>query len=79
MVKKILVSILFGISVMGFAQINPLKYKIDSINQKKWDSTAVNLDSLNTPKLVKLDIKKKDTIILRSQESQQGELPVTPF
>ena len=50
MVKKILVSVLFGISVMGFAQINPLKYKIDSINQKKWDSTAVNLDSLNTPK-----------------------------
>ena len=79
MVKKILVSVLFGISVMGFAQINPLKYKIDSINQKKWDSTAVNLDSLNTPKLVKLDIKKKDTIILRSQESQQGELPVTPY
>jgi len=79
MVKKILVSVLFGISVMGFAQINPLKYKIDSINQKKWDSTAVNLDSLNTPKLVKLDIKKKDTIILRNQENQQGELPVTPF
>ena len=79
MVKKILISVLFSISVMGLAQKNPLKYKIDSINQKKWDSTAVNLDSLNTPKLVKLDIKKKDTIILRNQENQQGELPVTPF
>ena len=78
MVKKILIFVLFSISVMGFAQKNPLKYKIDSINQKKWDSTTVNLDSLDTPKLVKLNIKKKDTIILRNQEDKQEELPVTP-
>lgn len=78
MVEKIFIFSLSLVSVFGWTQQNPLRQKIDSIAQKKWDSTSVSLDSLDSPKLVELNLKKKDTVLVK-ERIRQDEIPVTPF
>ncbi|MDO4763577.1 MAG: DUF3078 domain-containing protein [Flavobacteriaceae bacterium] len=78
-IKKII--LLSWLPVLSFAQESPLKKSIDSLVQSKWKSSSINLDSLNSPKLVDLKIKKKDTIILKVPQSilVEEDYPVTPF
>lgn len=55
---------------------------LDSINQKKWDSAALDLDSLANPKIIDLDAHYKDTIIIRDKvvvPSLTENIPITPF
>lgn len=78
MIRKIFIFGLGLISFIGLSQQNPLREKIDSITQKKWDSTAIPLDSLDAPKLVDLKIKQKDTIITKPIVIQE-DIPITPF
>lgn len=78
-IRKIL-AIIFGLPIIGVSQSLEWKQKIDSIAQEKWNSKLENLDSLDTPKLVDLKIKRKDSIVLQSQSVLRGEeVPVTPF
>lgn len=44
------------------AQVVDYQKIIDSIAQKKWDSTSVELDSLANPKIVDIRFIKKDSV-----------------
>lgn len=44
------------------AQINNYQKIIDSIARKKWDSTAIDIDSLANPKIIDLRAIKRDSI-----------------
>lgn len=56
--------------------------EIDSISQKSWDATTLDLDSLSSPILVKLDSHFKDTIVIRDKvviANFTEEIPITPY
>ena len=76
---RILIAFLCFPLLVG-AQENLLK-KIDSITQKKWNEKLVDLDSLDIPKLVDLQIKRKDTVILKQPANVlvAENYPITPF
>lgn len=82
--KKFLLLIVFlSVSSTLLAQKNPdLQKDIDSISQKRWNSIALDLDSLSDPKLVKFDSHFKDTIVIRDKvvvPNLTEELPITPY
>jgi len=67
---------------ISYSQRTEILSQIDSIYQKKWDSTSLNLDSLANPKLENIKVKFKDTIVVSDRIIIQGvpeEIPVTPF
>ena len=65
--KLFLIAVLVITSGRFMSQIskNSLK-EIDSISQKRWDSVALNLDSLANPKLENFEIHFRDTIVILS-------------
>lgn len=70
---------LFGI--FSSQKIN-IYSQIDSINQKKRDSVAIDLDSLSNPNFEKLTTRFKDTIIVQNNiilPSMPEDIPITPF
>lgn len=80
--KKFFSAIFFTFFIWGFSQETKGFLKvIDSINQKKLDSVAINLDSLANPELVNLKANFKDTIVLRDKKRVEipEEIPVTPY
>lgn len=59
-----------------------LQKKIDSISQERWNSVSLDLDSLANPKLINLETKFKDTIVINDKvvvANITGEIPVTPY
>lgn len=86
MQNKLFILFFVLISIFGFSQKKKDFLKqIDSISQKNWNKTNINLDSLNDPKLVEIKAIAKDTIgtvVFRERESPPPPLPdvpVTPF
>lgn len=81
--KKILFVVLAFLSTVFQAQIrSSIQQKIDSISQKRWDSVAIDLDSLANPKLINLETKFKDTIVIHDKlviANVTGEVPITPY
>lgn len=82
--KKILtVFCALFISNAVFSQINTkVLQQIDSISQKRWDSTALDLDSLADPQWVKLESHFQDTIVIKERfliNEFAEDLPVTPY
>ncbi len=81
--RKIWVFVLSFISVVAFSQIrNDVQKQIDSISQSKWNSIALDLDSLANPKLINLEAHFKDTIVIHDKvviANITGEIPVTPY
>ncbi|WP_027375862.1 DUF3078 domain-containing protein [Kaistella palustris] len=79
----ILVFAFLLISSMLFSQNAKDRLKeIDSIAQKRWDSAALDLDSLANPKFVNFDRHFKDTIVIRDKvviANLTDEIPVTPY
>ena len=64
--KKVLAIFCLVLSVVSQAQVTDYQKIIDSISQKKWDSTGVDLDSLSNPKIVDIKRIKKDSIKLNN-------------
>lgn len=78
------ISILAVILFSGFssAQIKILRQHIDSISQQKWQAVQPNLDSIDTPSVEKIKIKKDDSIIVKKQvviPQVSEDIPLTPF
>lgn len=71
--------------VMGFnfAQRNKnFQKQIDSISQQRWDSVALDLDSLANPVYVEIDVNPKDTVVVEDEifvPQVPEEVPITPF
>ena len=81
--KLFLIAVLVITSGRFMSQIskNSLK-EIDSISQKRWDSVALNLDSLANPKLENFEIHFRDTIVIRNQlviPDLSERIPITPY
>ena len=80
--KKVLV--FFAVVVVFFskAQITDYQKLIDSIAQKKWDSTAIDIDSLANPKIVNIRSLKSDSVKLSSNtiivSNTSDTSPLTP-
>ncbi|QIY84287.1 DUF3078 domain-containing protein [Chryseobacterium sp. NEB161] len=64
--KKISALLLFCVCFFSQAQITDYHKLIDSINQKKWDSSGVDIDSLANPRIVKIKTARKDSVKLNS-------------
>lgn len=85
MKNKLILSTLILCSTLVFSQRKkPLFLKeIDSISQKKWDSISPNLDSLDAPKLIVIDKKFTDAIVIPTNNKEvitkDMEIPITPF
>lgn len=82
MKKLFFIICLIFISNALFSQKNELLKEIDSISQKRWNSTSLNLDSLANPTFVKFDSNFKDTIVIRDKvviADFTEEIPVTPY
>lgn len=71
------------ISSFAFAQkTKEYKRHIDSLSQARWDSIALDLDSLANPKLVEIPITFKDTVVVKDEmiiPQAPEEIPLTPF
>jgi len=80
--KKLLIFVFGCLSVnMYYSQIES-KRILDSISAENWKKNIPNLDSLAEINLQKIDVKHKDTIILKTDKitAELGtELPITPF
>ncbi len=81
--RKLSTLILGFISVIVLAQnTKDVMSEIDSISQKHWNATALDLDSLADPKFERFVIKFKDTLVIRDRVgivSTDEEIPVTPY
>lgn len=81
--RKLFVFIISFVSLSLFSQKDKNAYsEIDSISQKRWDATALNIDSLADPKLEKFTVIFKDTIVIRNRvtiNENKEEIPVTPY
>ncbi|WP_312824029.1 DUF3078 domain-containing protein [Epilithonimonas sp.] len=64
--KKVLAIFCLVLSVVSQAQVTDYQKIIDSISQKKWDSTGLDLDSLSSPRIVDIKRIKKDSIKLNN-------------
>ena len=64
------------------AQVVDYQKIIDSIAQKKWDSTSVELDSLANPKIVDIRSIKKDSVKITNNviiiPNSNDASPLTP-
>lgn len=70
-------------SILVFSQKdNPLQKEIDSISQARWNSKALDFDSLANPIYEKFEIHLKDTIVILKRKiiaESNDEIPVTPY
>ena len=56
--------------------------EIDSISQQRWDSVALDLDSLANPKLINFNVRFKDTLVIRDKvviSNITEDIPITPY
>ncbi len=60
--KKVLVLFVLIMSISFDAQVTDYQKIIDSIAQKKWDSTAVDIDSLANPRIIDIRSLKRDDV-----------------
>ena len=80
--KKVLV--VFAVVMVFFskAQITDYQKLIDSISQKRWDSTALDIDSLSNPKIIDIRSLKKDSVQLTNNmvivSNTSDTSPLTP-
>lgn len=86
MTNKFLLLILVSFSTMLFSQRKKASFykELDSISQSKWDSISPNLDSLDAPKLVIIDKKFSDTVVIVPKEAlpvvrETTDVPITPY
>ncbi len=83
MMNRILVLGFIFFAFTAQAQISrDILKSIDSLSQKKWDSTGISLDSLDNPKPVRIDKIFKDTVVLKNiviVPQLPSEPPVTPY
>lgn len=81
--RKFIAFILLFFTAVVFAQRDrEILKEIDSISQRRWDSVALDLDSLSNPKLINFDRHFKDTIVIRDKVVMSNltqELPITPY
>lgn len=69
-------------SLLPAQSTRSIQKEIDSMAQKRWNESAVDLDSLADPKLIRFDITYKDTIVVRDRivmSNITGEVPITPY
>lgn len=70
-------------SILIFSQKeNPIQKEIDSISQARWNSKALDFDSLANPTYEKFNIVLKDTIVMPRRKiivDSDDEIPVTPY
>lgn len=64
--KKILALCGLFLSFLSYSQVVDYQKIIDSISQKKWDSSGLDIDSLSNPRIVDLKRIKRDSIKLNS-------------
>lgn len=80
--KKILVSFILMFCISINAQIVNYQKIIDSISQKKWDSTRIDLDSIANPKIVDIRSIKRDSVKLANNviivPNNNDNSPLTP-
>ena len=81
--RQFIIVFLTLMSVLAYSQNNRNVLKeIDSISQKRWDSVALDLDSLANPKLINFDVHFKDTIVIRDKvviSNITEDIPITPY
>lgn len=80
--KKIFILSLLSVFVSVFSQNRGMLKQIDSLSQKRWDSAALDLDSLANPEFIKVETGFKDTIVVRDEmliPALTEEIPVTPY
>lgn len=80
--QKLFTLVLLLVFSTGFAQRNKIQKHIDSLYQARYDSLAVNLDSLENPKLLKITSNFKDTLVIRDEviiPNVPEDIPITPF
>ncbi len=68
-------------SAIVYSQRVPLKSRIDSLYQSRWDSTAIDLDSLANPQLIEIPKIKRDSVIAFEKVATTAphDIPITPF
>lgn len=69
-------------SILSFGQKREIRREIDSLYQAKYDSLAINLDSLEQPKLLEITSNFKDTLVIRDKvviPNVPEDIPITPF
>ncbi|MNK49401.1 hypothetical protein D3C87_682530 [compost metagenome] len=80
--KKVLVVFALMMVFFSKAQITDYQKLIDSIAQRRWDSTAVDIDSLTNPKIIDIRSLKKDTVQLSNNmvivSNTNDTSPLTP-
>lgn len=78
--RKIIVLLLCPL--LGLSQEKNYQQVLDSLYQSQWNARMVDLDSLDTPKLIDLKVHKKDSIVLKASPRLfvvESEMPITPF
>lgn len=80
--KKVLFFFVLIFSIVANAQEVDYQKVIDSIAQKRWDSTALDLDSLANPKIVDIRAIRRDSIKLANNvvivPNNNDNSPLTP-
>lgn len=80
--KKVLVLFVLIMGISFDAQVTDYQKIIDSIAQKRWDSTAVDIDSLANPRIIDIrslkrdDVKISNNIAIVPQDNDNS--PLTP-
>lgn len=81
--KKIFVFIFaMYFSCFLFSQNRSVLKQIDSISQKRWDASTLDLDSLADPQFTKLKVQFRDTIVIQDKiilANFTDEIPITPY
>lgn len=80
--RKILVLFVLIVGVFINAQVTDYQKIIDSIGQKKWDSTSINIDSLSNPRFVDVRSLKRDEVKINNSivivPNTDDSSPLTP-
>lgn len=79
-IRKIIALLLCPL--LGLSQENNYQTTLDSLYQSRWNARMPDLESLDTPKLVDLNLNKKDSIVLKPVPkllATENEVPITPF
>ena len=75
---------IFAVVMVFFskAQVTDYQKTIDSIAQKRWDSTALDIDSLANPRIVDIRSLKRDSVKLSNNtiivSNTEDTSPLTP-
>jgi len=80
--RKVLVVFVLMLAFFSKAQVTDYQKLIDSIAQSRWDSTAINIDSLANPKIVNIRSLKNDSVKLSNNtvivSNEDDTSPLTP-